>query len=104
MYQIKVKDDSTKERIIVICPSAISVKEWLFTQLLHEMRKDVAIDETLSTMREIITFYATQLMNLDDFDMDLIISTVVVETYHGVKYVIDYYVEPLNTVDESCPN
>lgn len=26
MYIIKVKDDSTKESIIVVCPSAISVK------------------------------------------------------------------------------
>lgn len=40
-YTIKVKDDSTEEGIIVICPSAISVKGWIYTQLLRAMREDI---------------------------------------------------------------
>lgn len=97
-YTIKVKDDSTKESIIVICPSAISVKEWIYTQLLRAMREDIAMNVTLTTMREIVAFYNTQLVNLDDFDTDpMWLGTV--ETYHGVIYDIEYYVEPIKTVN-----
>ena len=97
-YSIQVKDDSTKERIIVLCPSAISVKEWLYTQLLRAMREDVAMNVTLNTMREIVSFYDTQLVRLDDFDADEM-ATGRVETYHGVKYDIDCYAEPFKTVN-----
>ena len=98
MYTIKVKDDSTKESIIVVCPSAISVKEWIYTQLLGAMREDVAMNVTLATMREVVAFYDTQFVRLDDFDTDEM-TTGRVETYHGVKYEVNYHVEPFKTVN-----
>lgn len=98
MYTIKVKDDSTKESIIVVCPSTISVKEWIYTQLLRAMREDVAINVTLATMREVVAFYDTQFVRLDDFDTDEM-TTGRVETYRGVKYDIDCYAEPFKTVN-----
>ena len=97
-YSIQVKDDSTKERIIVLCPSAISVKEWLYTQLLRAMREDVAMNVTLKTMREIVSFYDTQLVRLDDFDADEMASGTF-ETYHGAIYEVNYHVEPFKIVN-----
>lgn len=97
-YSIQVKDDSTKERIIVLCPSVISVKEWLYRQLLRAMREDVAMNVTLNTMREIVSFYDTQLIKLDDFDTDEMASGTF-ETYRGAKYEVNYHVEPFKTVN-----
>lgn len=94
MYQIKVKDDSIKESITVICPSAISAKEWIYTQLLRAMREDTAMKVTLATMREIVNFYATQFARIDDFAVDATTDGLV-EIYHGAIYFIRYIVDPL---------
>lgn len=48
MYQIEIKDNS-KEKVFVFCPSAISVKEWIYTQLLNAMHEDLKYHTTLAT-------------------------------------------------------
>ena len=97
MYTIEVKDNS-KERVIVICPSLISVKEWIYSQLLRAMREDVAMNVTLATMREIVAHYDTQLINLDDFDEEVGVNsfTAYCDTRYVVKYSPD---ENLNLVN-----
>lgn len=85
MHTIEVKDNS-KERVIVVCPSLISVKEWIYTQLLRAMREDVAMNETLATMREMVAHYDTQLINLDDFDEE--VGTNSFTTYRDTRYVV----------------
>lgn len=44
MYQIQVKDNS-KEKVFVFCPSVISVKEWIYTQLLNAMHEDLKLKQ-----------------------------------------------------------
>lgn len=53
---------------------------------------------TLATMREVVAFYDTQFVRLDDFDTDEM-TTGRVETYRGAKYDIDYYAEPFKTIN-----
>ena len=96
MYSIEVKDNS-KERVVVLCPSLISVKEWIYTQLLRAMREDVAMNVTLATMREISATYTTQLINLDEFDEDEL-ATGVFSTYHDTQYVVTYNAGDFKTV------
>lgn len=87
MYTIEVKDDS-KEKVYIVCPSLISMKEWIYTQLLRAMREDVAMDVTLATMREILSYYTTQMINLGDFDDEVGCDSF--STYHDTRYVVKY--------------
>lgn len=87
MYTIEVKDDS-KEKVYIVCPSLISMKDWIYTMLLRAMREDIALDVCASTMREILSYYTTQMINLDDFDDEVGCNSFT--TYHDTRYIVKY--------------
>lgn len=82
MYQIKVIDSNAP--ITVLCPSPTSVQECIYRRLIQAMRQDIAMSVKCNTMREIVSFYATQFAQLDNFDRDeteRVAATF--ETYNG---------------------
>lgn len=87
MYTIEVKDDS-KEKVYIVCPSLISMKDWIYTMLLRAMREDIALDVCAPIMREILSHYTTQMINLDDFDDEVGCNSF--STYHDTRYVVKY--------------
>jgi len=96
MYQIEVID-TTRERVIVICETLLNAKDWIYTQILHAMREDIAISVSYPTMREIVSFYDTQLINLDNLDEEDCVDAVIT-TYRSARYHIREYYEPIRTV------
>lgn len=99
MYTIEVKDIS-KEKVYIVCPSLISAKDWIYTMLLRAMREDIALDVCAPTMREILSHYTTQIINLDDFDDEVGLNTF--STYHDTRYVVKYnpdeYLKTVNVI------
>lgn len=96
MYQIEVID-TTRERVIVICETLLNAKDWIYTQILHAMREDIAISVSYPTMREIVSLYDAQLISLDNLDEEDCVDAVI-ETYRSAKYHIKEYYEPIRTV------
>lgn len=88
MYQIEVKNNS-KEKVFVFCPSVISVKEWIYTQLLNAMHEDLKYHTTLATTADITECYSRAFGHLQQADEDELTSTSF-STYHDVKYVVKY--------------
>ena len=80
MYQIEVKDNATP--VTVLCPSLSSAQAFIYDRLVRVMREDIATGVLWATMREIVSFYATQLARLDDFDKDEM-TTGTFESYNG---------------------
>lgn len=87
MYTIEVKNNS-KEKVYIVCPSLISMKDWIYTMPLRAMREDIALDVCAPTMREILSHYTTQMINLDDFDDEVGCNSF--STYHDTRYVVKY--------------
>lgn len=88
MYCIEVKDNS-KEKVFVFCPSALSVKEWIYTQLLNAMHEDLKYHTTLATMADITECYSRAFGCLQEANDDELTS-MSFSTYHGVEYVVKY--------------
>ena len=88
MYQIEVKNNS-KEKVFVFCPSAISVKEWIYTQLLNAMHEDLKYHTTLTTTADIAECYSRAFGQLQEVDEDEL-SSIAFSTYHDVRYVVRY--------------
>ena len=88
MYQIEVKDNS-KEKVFVFCPSVLSVKEWIYTQLLNAMHEDLKYHTTLATTADIMECYRCAFGLLQQVDEDELTS-VSFSTYHNVEYVVKY--------------
>ena len=92
MYKIDVKDENSKERVFVICPDILSVKDWIFTQLLHAMRENVMLTVSSPTMHKIVRHYDTQLTALEDFRGDGM-ANATFSTFYGVEYEVSNYIE-----------
>lgn len=80
MYQIEVIDNATT--VTVLCPYLRSAQAFIYDRLVRVMREDIATSVMWATMREIVSFYATQLARLDDFDKDEM-ATGTFESYNG---------------------
>ena len=88
MYCIEVKDNS-KEKVFVFCPSVLSVKEWIYTQLLNAMHEALKYHTTFAPTAEITECYSCAFGLLRQVDEDELIS-VSFSTYHNVEYVVKY--------------
>ncbi len=102
MYRIEVKNNS-KEKVFVFCPSVISVKEWIYSQLLNAMHEDLKCNTTLSTTADITECYSRAFGFLQDAtEEDIELASAAFSTYHNVKYVVtwqpDEYLQTVNLI------
>lgn len=88
-YKIEIEDGG-KEKVYVICPSAMSAKEWIYTRLLAAVREDLKADRDLASATDMLMCYTETFRTLQHA-ADEMLAEYIYPTMHNARYIVSVY-------------